>query len=49
MEVKLKEIIAALLKTAPNHEGGFGQKSKTTAFPLFLTLVQKDVFDANDE
>ena len=49
MEAKLREIIAALLKAAPNREGGSRRKSKTIVLPPFLTSVPEDVFDANDE
>ena len=49
MEAKLREIIAALLRAAPDWEGGSGRKSKTNIFPSFLTSVKEGVFDANDE
>ena len=48
MKLKLREIIAALLKGAPDHEGGGGRKSKTTVLSPFSTSSQEGVFDAND-
>ena len=49
MEAKLREIIAALLKGAPDRKDGSGRKSKITILPAFPTSVQEDAFDANDE
>ena len=49
MEAKLREIIATLLKGAPDRKDGSGRKSKITILPPFPTSVQEDAFDANDE
>ena len=48
-EARLREIIAALLKAAPDREGGSWRKSKTNVLPIFPISVQEDVFDANHE
>ena len=40
-EAKLREIVAALLKAAPDREGGSGRKLKNTVGPTFPTMVQE--------
>ena len=39
---KLREIVAALLKAAPDREGDSKRNSKTTFFPPFPASVQKE-------
>ena len=40
-EAKLRKIVAALLKAAPDQESGSGRKLKNTAGPMFPTMVQE--------
>ena len=47
-EAKLRKNFATLLKAALVREIRSGRKSKTTFLPSFPTLVQEDVFGAND-
>ena len=49
MEAKLREIIATLLKAAPDRESGSKRQSKITVLPPSSTSFQEDVFDTNDE
>ena len=49
-EAKLREIVAVLLKAAPDREGGNGRKLKTTITPTFPNMVQEpeNMFDDID-
>ena len=46
-EAKLREIVAALLKAAPDREGGSRRKLKNTVLPTFATIGQEaeNMFD----